>query len=163
MLNTCFLALIILIASIFQISHWAGAHNVHGRWSNIFAGVSIAVKYISFYGKTLKRPYAIYKIVIYSFMRGSSRPSRKDNNVFQGLSYSLTHCRHCSIDVDVFFSNFYYWPTYSHFFITYLIVRIAFSRKFFTSVLRLYNKLTKKKLTKWKRSKLKIIKHIWWI
>lgn len=41
MLNMCFLAIIILIASIFQISHWAGAHNVAGRWRNIFGGVSV--------------------------------------------------------------------------------------------------------------------------
>lgn len=39
MLNMCFLAIIILIASIFQISHWAGAHNVAGRWRNIFGGI----------------------------------------------------------------------------------------------------------------------------
>ncbi|XKL62938.1 hypothetical protein PGB90_005302 [Kerria lacca] len=39
MFNMSFLALIIVIASIFQISHWAGAHNTEGRWKNIIAGI----------------------------------------------------------------------------------------------------------------------------
>ena len=36
-----FLAIMIGITSVFQISHWAGAHNIVGRWMNIIAGVSL--------------------------------------------------------------------------------------------------------------------------